>query len=273
MVGSLRSGGAGLVPVSVVVPAFQASQTIAAALHSVLHQSAIPREVIVVDDGSDDVEALEETIRGCSSSTPVPVRLHRSTVNRGPAAARNTGWNLASDDSAYVAFLDADDSWEPDKLMHQVSWMRNHPHVAWTAHRCTVGHGGWPGGHRSGCRRLNRSRLLTANPVATPTVLIERRVPTRFREALRYCEDLMLWLDLLDEGFPGVILAESFATLGRKPITKGGLTGNLVGMHAGYLDVLDVMAREGRLSTPDVALLRLWEHLRYVRRMACRLLG
>jgi glycosyltransferase involved in cell wall biosynthesis len=262
-----------LVSVSVVVPAYRASATIGDALQSVLQQSAPPREVLVVDDGSDDTEMLERVIQETCYRAPFDVRVSRSPVNRGPAAARNIGWNLASPESAFVAFLDADDRWEPNKLLCQETWMRAHPHVAWTAHRCAVASRGHHTAPPWEARPLRRFALLASNPVATPAVMIARRVPTRFRERLRYCEDLMLWIDLLDQGFPGAILEETLATLGRKPLAFGGLTGDLRAMHEGVLEVLSILAAEGRLAPLDHMLLQGWESVRYVRRKVLRLRG
>ena len=261
------------VSVSVVVPTYRASATIVAALQSVLHQSALPREVLVIDDGSDDADVLERAIHECCSRSPVVVKCLRLAVNRGPAAARNLGWNLASPDSAFVAFLDADDWWEPNKLLYQETWMRAHPHVAWSAHHCTIASLGLAVRPPATTRPLRRLSLLTSNQVATPAVMISRHVPIRFRERLRYCEDLMLWIDLLDQGFPGALLGEALATLGRTPLARGGLTGDLRAMHEGTLQVLSCLAAEGRLSPFDHVLLRGWERIRYVRRMALRLRG
>lgn len=96
--------------ISVVIPAYNAEKTIAATLDSVLAQSYPPHEVIVVDDGSKDgtpavVEAFSPR-----------VRLLRQ-LNSGPSAARNNGIRVATGD--WIALLDADDTWHPDKLAVQ----------------------------------------------------------------------------------------------------------------------------------------------------------
>lgn len=254
------------VSVSVIVPAYRASGTIAAALESIVTQSARPRQVVVIDDASDDAASLEDAVRRFTERSGVPALLERLPTNRGPACARNVGWNIASHESDYVAFLDADDRWTPDKLRQQIAWMRAHPGVAWSAHRCTVGRLPRPEQSCAGPAPLQRRRLLRANPIATPTVIVDRRVEVRFRESLRHCEDLMLWLDLLDAGYPGVLLGETMATLGREPLTPGGLTHDLSGMHAGMLSVLEILRRENRLTAFDHMVLRSWEDLRYLRR-------
>jgi glycosyltransferase involved in cell wall biosynthesis len=96
--------------ISAVLPAFNAEDTIGEALRSVLSQTAPLHEVIVVDDGSKDGTA--EAARTVDSSVRV-----ESTTNRGVSAARNRGADLATAD--FVAFLDADDMWRPEKLASQ----------------------------------------------------------------------------------------------------------------------------------------------------------
>jgi glycosyltransferase involved in cell wall biosynthesis len=93
---------------SVVIPAFEAAGTIAETLESVLAQSPPPLEVIVVDDGSRD--RIEEVLAPFGSE----IRLTRHPVNRGVAAARNTGLRECSGD--FVLVVDADDVLLPGRL-------------------------------------------------------------------------------------------------------------------------------------------------------------
>jgi glycosyltransferase involved in cell wall biosynthesis len=95
-------------PVSVVIPAYQAKAWIASAIASVRAQTRLPKEIIVVDDGSldgtgDIARALGATVF--------------SQANRGVAAARNTG--IANAAQPWIALLDADDRWLPGKLSAQ----------------------------------------------------------------------------------------------------------------------------------------------------------
>ncbi len=97
--------------VSVVIPAYNAQSTLAAAVGSALAQSHEPIEVIVVDDGSTDATASVALGLGGR------IRLERQE-NRGVSSARNRGVDVARGE--FVAFLDADDTWRRDKLLPQM---------------------------------------------------------------------------------------------------------------------------------------------------------
>jgi len=99
---------------SVIIPAFNRESYIGGAIRSCLRQERIGAvEVIVVDDGSTD-----DTPRIAAATGDPRVVLVRHECNRGAAAARNTG--IERSRGRYVAFLDSDDVWDPDKLCSQL---------------------------------------------------------------------------------------------------------------------------------------------------------
>lgn len=104
--------------VSVVIPAYNAARTLGATLDSVQAQTLDDLEVLVVNDGSVDHTASIAKRHGD------PVRCI-STPSGGVSRARNTG--LEASTGRYVAFLDADDQWEPDKLERQVRLLEDDP--------------------------------------------------------------------------------------------------------------------------------------------------
>jgi glycosyltransferase involved in cell wall biosynthesis len=104
--------------VTVIVPAYQAEDFLGEALASAIAQDHDEVEIVVVDDGSTDRTAEIALAHG--------VRLLRRP-NGGPAAARNTG--LAVAQGAFIAILDADDVWPPDRLSRQVAHLRERPEL------------------------------------------------------------------------------------------------------------------------------------------------
>ena len=102
--------------VSVVVPVFNGSATLRRSLESVLNQSLQAFEILVVDDGSTDGSLEIATQIGDSR-----IRCLRHDRNRGAATARNTGITAAR--GQYVAFIDADDEWDSEKLAKQRTYL------------------------------------------------------------------------------------------------------------------------------------------------------
>jgi glycosyltransferase involved in cell wall biosynthesis len=95
---------------AVIVPAFNASKTLDAALASIAAQSLPPAEVVVCDDHStDNTEVVANRWQGL-----IPITVLRQSENRGPAAARRTAIEHSS--AELLALLDADDAWLPDHL-------------------------------------------------------------------------------------------------------------------------------------------------------------
>ena len=114
------------VNVSVVIPAFNAADTIARALDSVLIQTYPASEIIVVDDcSSDDTRAIVERYAAKG------VRLLASPQRRGASGARNAG--IAAAKGEAVAFLDSDDEWLNPKLEMQVALLTSSPKIAFVA--------------------------------------------------------------------------------------------------------------------------------------------
>jgi glycosyltransferase involved in cell wall biosynthesis len=108
--------------VSVVVPIYNGEPFMVQALQSVIVQDYRPLEIIVVDDGSTDGTA--QSVRTISDSSDVPLR-YVFQDNRGPAAARNRGVEIAHGE--IIAFQDADDVWADHKLATQVNLLAEHP--------------------------------------------------------------------------------------------------------------------------------------------------
>jgi glycosyltransferase involved in cell wall biosynthesis len=185
--------------VSVVIPAYRAAGTIGRALDSLLGQTHRPDEVIVVDDGStDDLDAALVPYAGLARHVRKP--------NGGAATARNLGIDQARGD--LVAFLDADDYWEPTKLERQVSIFHDHPEVGVVAARFFEEPPGRPRFLKPAGDRGLFGRVLTASggavfevmaEVWTTTVVVRRDVlgDARFVPGLEPAEDRDLWLRLI----------------------------------------------------------------------------
>lgn len=108
--------------VTVIIPTFNSSKTIARALRSVRAQTYQNLDIVIADDAScDDTQQRVDDFR----DPRVTFLPSQEKTNKGPAVARNRG--LAQARGTYVAFLDSDDEWLPDKLRTQVDYLETHP--------------------------------------------------------------------------------------------------------------------------------------------------
>jgi glycosyltransferase involved in cell wall biosynthesis len=197
---------ASLLPIAVVIPAYNRAHLLDEALDSVFGQSPNrPAEIIIVDDNSDDETAAVARARG--------VTVVGHDVNRGPAAARNTGMKATT--QPWVAFLDADDDWLPNHL--QTLWDARDGHllvagscIAWSPENVAPTRVLGPLTRRP--RRLASAAPLffPENPIVQSGVLVRRDIALDvggYPEDWRHSEDLYLWVRLLERG-TGVVLPD-----------------------------------------------------------------
>jgi glycosyltransferase involved in cell wall biosynthesis len=240
--------------VSVVIPAYRASRTIGRAIDSVLAQTRPASEIIVVDDGSPDDTGAAVAPYG------EQVRLLRK-ANGGAASARNLGIDQSAGD--LIAFLDADDYWEPHKLEKQLGVLTEHPEVGAVA-------GGFyeqlPGSERT-VKRFGEPVLFDhvwdrpPGPTAfeigrrffTSAVLV-RRVSLgerRFDEGLSTAEDMDLWVRLATSS-PTYLVSEPLTTA---VLESGSLSRS--DPDADSRNMLEVVRRHASLLGP--AGVSMWE--------------
>jgi len=106
------------VNVSIIVPTYNRGYMVGRAIQSILNQTYEDFEILIVDDTSTD--NTSEIVQSISSKKIAYIRHER---NKGPAATRNTGIMAAKGE--YIAFLDSDDEWLPEKLEKQMKAFRN----------------------------------------------------------------------------------------------------------------------------------------------------
>jgi glycosyltransferase involved in cell wall biosynthesis len=180
--------------ISVVIPAFNSERFIVASIRSVINQDYGNVEIICVDDGS-----VDGTEREVTANFPSVHYLRQS--NRGPAAARNLG--IAKSTGEYVAFLDSDDIWLPEKLSLQMECIARDPTIKILHTNVKLNINGvltdsiYPTNHQEG--RIFDNLLLQNGSVVCSTLLVKRECLQRvggFDEELRTSEDVHLFLRL-----------------------------------------------------------------------------
>ena len=149
--------------VSCIVPVFNGERYIAESLQSILDQTYRPLEIIVADDGSTDSTSAVVATYGTR------VRYLRQS-NSGPAAARNLGVSVAKGD--FIAFLDADDLWHPEKLECQIARFQARPELDYCVTHCQ---NFWIPELKEEAQRYQDHRISRPMPGYVTATLVARR--------------------------------------------------------------------------------------------------
>jgi len=241
--------------VSVIIPAYNTARYIGETLDSVFGQTYRDFEVIVINDGSPDSEALEAVLR------PYLDRIvYLKQENRGPAAARNLGIQQARGE--YIAFLDSDDCWLPEYLASQMGMFDVTPapdivsaDTELFGDSPLAGKSFWELYPPRGPATLKN--LLTRDCAIMPSCTVARRsVLFRaglFDEDISGAEDLDLWLRAVHSGAQLVLQRH---VLGRRRLHDGALTASPLRIQAEAVRVLDKLERTLQLAPDVLAALR-----------------
>jgi len=185
--------------VSVVIPFYNNPLEVIRALKSVASQTHKNTEILLVDDGSKkNTDEIKEYINDKDT-----VRLIRLAKNSGVSAARNRG--IAEASGEFIALLDSDDEFTPDKIKTQLTYMiaskAPMSHTSYNRNmdgEITVMRSGSDRGH---CDR----KLMYSCPIATPTVMLDaqwlKSSGLRFNESIGIGEDTTFWLQVAKNNY------------------------------------------------------------------------
>lgn len=188
--------------VSIVMPLFNSEAYVSETLFSVQAQTYPNWELIVIDDGSTDASY---SIVSKASETDSRIRPLRNTANIGVAKTRNRG--VAEAQGRFLAFLDADDVWMPEKLARQVDYM--------LASRCPMCFTSYEtiesdGAHRNyvhvpkriGYRGFLKNTVTCSHTIAFDLTLVSKSdlLCPDYEGDFDYPEDMVVWLKVLKTG-------------------------------------------------------------------------
>jgi len=182
--------------VSIIIPTYNRANLLKGAIKSVLKQTFPNFEIIIVDDASSDQtrEIIEHLNEPC-------IKYIQHNKNMGVCAARNTGLAQARGD--YIAFLDSDDEWMPDKLQKQIdrfNTVDEQVGVIYTWLKIVDINAQFQKLRKPNLHGNIRQDLIYSNFVGTPSTAMIKRVyiekTSKFDTRLRCCEDWDIWLQL-----------------------------------------------------------------------------
>lgn len=182
--------------VSIITPAWNAAAFVGETIASVRAQTMPDWEMFIVDDCSTDKTA--QVVEAAASKDP-RVRLVRQPRNSGPALARQAGLERAS--GRFIAFLDSDDLWLPQKLDRQLAFMQQkRAALSYTGFRRISVDGATVGVLKVVPESLTYAQLLKNTAIATLTAVVDRDVSGPIAMANEPYDDFCLWLSILKRG-------------------------------------------------------------------------
>lgn len=207
--------------VSAVVPTYRDPKRVLDAVQSIQKQDMDDWEAIIIDDGSSsqDQAIIHAALREIDDPR---FRFVCSQRNRGPARTRNLGVRLAR--GRYIAFLDADDLWKPEKLRLQIQQMQaagvglsctSYENLSMTTGACNV---------RTPPAKIIHAQLLRQNTMGCSTVMLDRQIVGRsYFPDIRMRQDFAHWLKILRPGGVALGLPQP---LTQRRVFAGSLSSN-----------------------------------------------
>ena len=194
--------------ISVITPAFNAEKCISAAIQSVIGQTYQNWEMLIVDDCSSD-NTVDVVEKFCALDSRI--KLIRHLKNQGVATARNTA--LAQAKGAYIAFLDSDDMWMPQKLYLQYRFMEENGYAfTYTAYQKYISKSEGKGKVIAVPKRMTRTAIFYNTVIACLTVMINKEKVGSFEmPLLNHAEDQCTWQEILSRGYVAYGLNENLA--------------------------------------------------------------
>lgn len=250
------------VKISVIIPAYNSQATIIQAINSIISQTIPFFEIIIVNDGSSD--NTESLVRKFINENPsLNIKIINQN-NSGPSAARNNGINSAIGN--WIAFLDADDRWIPEKLEKQLLICKMNP-------KCSIiGTSKYQSNktYKNEFDFVSFNSMLFSNHFLTSSVLIKKEIIKKFffDEKMKYSEDYKLWLQVIRLN-QGIILHDKLIIYGdnENKLPCNNLSKNYWKMEKGELSNLQFLYNQKMINIWMLLIASTYSFLKFLRRL------
>lgn len=237
--------------ISVIIPVYNAEESIVRALESVKNQTSKEAfEIITVNDGStDQSKNIIENYREENPALSIIV-IHQE--NRGVSAARNAAMKMAT--GAYIAFLDADDEWLPEKTEEQMRFLQSKDfNIDFLATRRVNHQLLFPyKPNDNSLAEITFRKLMFRNEAQPSTVIFTKKILSNtgfFDDEQKYAEDLNFWLKISEQHKMFILDRELvIAGGGKRSYGISGLSANLKEMEKGFEKNLKEMLHLKRIT-------------------------
>lgn len=181
------------ITISVIIPVFNCANYIERCLTSIKNQN-IDTEIILIDDCSTD--NLSEVLKKVQENLKMDITYLKNTKKQGAANSRNKG--ILAANGNYIAFLDADDWWETDKLKEQIKLIKET-----NAEFVYTGRVNIKNGYKKTIicpDKVNLKHVLYDNPITCSSVLLKKDLAKKhLMKNSKICEDYYMWIQILKE--------------------------------------------------------------------------
>lgn len=255
--------------ISVIIPMYNSKDTINNAIESVLNQTYVGEiEIIIVNDGSNDgcEKIVEDLI--LNNQTNKIIKLINK-LNGGVSSARNRGIKEAS--GKWIALLDSDDIWFPEKLQKQVDEIRKNQNIKFIGTNRNTEFYPFFKKADNHIYSLNTKEILVKMYPQTSTVLVNKDILCKtnlYDETRTHAEDGDLWLRIAEHDDLYVINEDlCYTGGGKRNFGESGLSSNLPKMYEG-----EILALKGAKNRKQINILEffgfyIWLTLKYYRRV------
>lgn len=256
--------------ISVIIPLYNASDSIGKTLHSIRNQTwKGDFEVLVINDGSTDNS--RDVVENYIQNNP-EINIHLiNQENGGVSKARNAGLRLAEGD--YIALLDADDEWLPQKTEKQMGFLENEDStIDFLATRRTNHQLLYPYRvDQNNLAEITFRKLMFRNETQPSTVIFKRKIleNTGYFDPLQnHAEDLNYWLKISFNNKMFILNEELLlADSGKRSFGVSGLSANLAAMEKGFHKNLKEMLDLNHINVLEYVLYLAFYKLKYKVRM------
>ena len=192
--------------VSVIIPSYNAKKYLEQTIRSVIAQTMEEWELFVIDDGSSD-----DSVQIAHDLAKEDSRIHvlQNEQNMGVSATRNRGIDLSR--GKYIAFLDSDDIWHPEKLQCQLARLEETgAKFCYCAYDIVGADGHTVRSNYAVPTEIGYEQMLGENVMLCSSVLLDAELAKKYKFNTQYYhEDYLLWLQILADGYEAVGCTET----------------------------------------------------------------
>ncbi len=255
--------------ISTIIPLYNAKDTIKSTIESVLNQTYTgPIEIIVVNDGSTDgCEKIVEDMIETNKTNKIIKLINKK--NGGVSSARNRGIKEATGE--WIALLDSDDIWLPEKLEKQFKEIEKNPDIQFIGTNRNNESYPFFGKKKHHLYTLNAKEIILKWWPSTPTVMFKRNIFFEvggYDESLKGAEDGDFWLRCANK-YQIYVLSEFLVETGhgKRSFGQSGLSANMPKMYQGEILALKGTKKRKQINWFEYVVFYLWLTFKYYRRL------